>query len=104
MPTLYLVQVWLSRMHADAKRLPFYRYLGGKKAKFLPVPQMNILNGVTHTNWQSTDIQEFMIATTGAINFHEALRVAKYNQLLRIEEGLGDYAKYPGRKVFNPKR
>ena len=27
-------------------------------------------------------------------------RIAKYNQLLRIEEDLGDSAKYPGRKVF----
>ena len=27
-------------------------------------------------------------------------RVAKYNQLLRIEEDLGESAKYPGRKAF----
>ena len=27
-------------------------------------------------------------------------RIAKYNQLLRIEEDLGDSAKYPGRKAF----
>jgi len=27
-------------------------------------------------------------------------RVAKYNQLLRIEEALGDRAEYPGRRVF----
>ena len=26
-------------------------------------------------------------------------RVAKYNQLLRIEEGLGDTARYPGRRA-----
>ncbi|HET7480348.1 MAG TPA: phosphopyruvate hydratase [Rubrobacteraceae bacterium] len=30
-------------------------------------------------------------------------RVAKYNQLLRIEEALGDSAFYPGRGAFNPK-
>ena len=30
-------------------------------------------------------------------------RVAKYNQLLRIEEALGDTAFYPGRSAFNPK-
>ena len=29
-------------------------------------------------------------------------RVAKYNQLLRIEGGLGDSARYPGRKAFAP--
>jgi enolase len=28
-------------------------------------------------------------------------RVAKYNQLLRIEEGLGDSARYPGRAAFS---
>jgi len=27
-------------------------------------------------------------------------RIAKYNQLLRIEEDLGDSAKYPGKKAF----
>ena len=27
-------------------------------------------------------------------------RMAKYNQLLRIEEDLGDVATYPGRKAF----
>lgn len=27
-------------------------------------------------------------------------RIAKYNQLLRIEEELGDIALYPGRQVF----
>jgi len=27
-------------------------------------------------------------------------RIAKYNQLLRIEEDLGDTASYPGRETF----
>jgi enolase len=31
-------------------------------------------------------------------------RVAKYNQLLRIEEALGSSAFYPGRSAFNPRR
>jgi enolase len=35
---------------------------------------LNILNGGAHTNWQSTDLQEFMIAPTGAATFAEALR------------------------------
>jgi enolase len=30
-------------------------------------------------------------------------RVAKYNQLLRIQEALGDTAFYPGRSAFNPR-
>ncbi len=28
-------------------------------------------------------------------------RIAKYNQLLRIEEDLGDVASYPGRTAFH---
>ena len=39
---------------------------------------------------------------TGAPSRSE--RVAKYNQLLRIEEELGDAAVYPGMKAFNVKR
>ncbi|MBR4719719.1 MAG: phosphopyruvate hydratase, partial [Lachnospiraceae bacterium] len=39
---------------------------------------------------------------TGAPSRSE--RVAKYNQLLRIEEALGDAAKYPGMKAFNVKK
>ena len=35
---------------------------------------------------------------TGAPNRTE--RVAKYNELLRIEEGLGENAVYPGLKAF----
>jgi enolase len=38
------------------------------------VPMFNILNGGVHANWQSTDLQEFMIAPVGAPNFREALR------------------------------
>jgi enolase len=31
-------------------------------------------------------------------------RVAKYNQLLRIEDMLGSSAYYPGRLAFNPRQ
>jgi len=55
-------------------RLPLYRYLGGAAACLLPVPMFNILNGGVHANWQSTDLQEFMIAPVGAPSFREALR------------------------------
>ncbi len=40
----------------------------------LPVPMMNIINGGAHTNWQSTDIQEFMIMPVGASSIAEAVR------------------------------
>ncbi len=59
---------------AASQKLPLYRYLGGAHAHVLPAPLMNILNGGVHTNWQSTDFQEFMIAPARAATFAEALR------------------------------
>jgi len=35
---------------------------------------LNILNGGTHTEWQSTDAQEFMVMPLGASTFSEGLR------------------------------
>ncbi|MGA2363207.1 MAG: phosphopyruvate hydratase [Candidatus Aminicenantales bacterium] len=68
------VSLAVARAAAMSVRLPLYRYLGGVSAVTLPVPMFNILNGGVHANWQSTDLQEFMIAPVGAPNFHEALR------------------------------
>jgi enolase len=68
------VSLAVARAAAISVRLPLYRYLGGVSAVTLPVPMFNILNGGVHANWQSTDLQEFMIAPVGAPNFHEALR------------------------------
>jgi enolase len=64
----------VARAAAASSGLPLYRYLGGTSAPLLPVPMFNILNGGVHANWQSTDLQEFMIAPVGAPNFREALR------------------------------
>ncbi len=65
----------LAIVHAAAasRKIPLYRHLGAD-ARVLPVPMMNILNGGVHTNWQSTDLQEFMIAPAGAKNFADGLR------------------------------
>lgn len=60
---------------------------------------MNIINGSCHALSSGLDVQEFMIMPVGAPSRSE--RVAKYNQLLRIEEELGDSAVYPGIKAFN---
>ncbi len=68
------VSLAVAKAAAESQKLPLYRYLGGVHAKVLPVPMLNILNGGTHTNWQSTDLQEFMIAPAGAPTFAEALR------------------------------
>ncbi len=50
-----------------------FKYLGASKAKTLPVPMMNILNGGAHAD-TNVDIQEFMIAPIGADSFKESLR------------------------------
>jgi enolase len=68
------VSMAVARAAAASAGMPLYRYLGGPSANLLPVPMFNILNGGVHANWQSTDLQEFMIAPVGAPNFREALR------------------------------
>lgn len=60
------VSLAVARAAAASGGLPLYRYLGGAQANLLPVPMFNILNGGVHANWQSTDLQEFMIAPVGA--------------------------------------
>lgn len=80
-----------ARAAAESVGLPLYRYLGGIGAKTLPVPMFNILNGGVHANWQSTDLQEFMIAPVGAPNFREALRwgAETYHALKSVLKGAG---------------
>jgi enolase len=68
------VSLAVARAAAASLGLPLYRYLGGVHAHLLPVPMLNILNGGAHTNWQSTDAQEFMIMPLGASSFKEGLR------------------------------
>jgi len=68
------VSLAAAKAGADLLELPLYQYLGGVDAHILPVPLMNILNGGKHAD-NNVDIQEFMIAPVGAINFHEALRI-----------------------------
>jgi enolase len=65
----------LACAHAAAASagVPLYRYLGGARARTLPVPFFNILNGGKHAV-DSTDFQEFMVAPVGAASFTEALR------------------------------
>jgi len=71
--------------------LPLYRYLGGPNAHVLPVPMMNILNGGKHTEWQSTDLQEFMVMPVGAESFREGVRacVEVYHALAKVLTGRG---------------
>ncbi len=71
--------------------LPLYRYLGGPFSDLLPVPMLNILNGGKHTEWQSTDLQEFMIMPVGAETVTEAVRTGAeiYHALGKVLQGRG---------------
>ncbi len=65
---------------------------------------------ISHRSGETEDafIADLAVATNaGQIKTGSASRtdrVAKYNQLLRIEEELGPMAKYAGRAAFNPRR
>ena len=54
------ISMAVARAVAAQLDLPLYRYLGGVRAKILPTPMMNILNGGSHAD-NTVDIQEFMI-------------------------------------------
>ena len=54
--------------------MPLYRYLGGVRARELPVPMMNVINGGAHAQ-NPLDVQEFMIVPAGGGSFGEALRM-----------------------------
>ncbi|MDD5429065.1 MAG: phosphopyruvate hydratase [Candidatus Omnitrophica bacterium] len=56
-----------------SKGMSLYRYIGGDKAKVLPIPMMNILNGGLHAD-NNVDLQEFMIMPVNADSFAQALR------------------------------
>jgi enolase len=67
----------------------------------------NYTNVVSHRSGETEDafIADLVVATrAGQIKTGSASRtdrIAKYNQLLRIEEELGDDARYAGRKAFH---
>ncbi|HXY60590.1 MAG TPA: phosphopyruvate hydratase [Chthoniobacterales bacterium] len=67
------VSLAVAHAAAAAEGKPLFRYLGGKDARVLPVPMMNILNGGAHSD-APIDFQEFMIMPRGAPSFSEALR------------------------------
>lgn len=69
------VSLALAKAAADNQGLRLYEYLGGKDARILPIPLMNILNGGLHAD-NNLDFQEFMIMPIGAPTFKEALRIS----------------------------
>src|ERR1700737_4421086 len=67
------VSLAVAHAAAAAENKPLFRYLGGKDARVLPVPMMNILNAGAHSD-APIDFQEFMIMPKGAPTFAEGLR------------------------------
>jgi len=77
----------VAKAGASFRGIPLYRYLGGARAKQLPVPMLNILNGGKHASG-SVDFQEFMIVPVGAADFHQAMQVSSevYHSLRKVLE------------------
>ena len=67
------VSLAVAKAAAESLNMELYEYIGGKQAKELPVPMMNILNGGKHSD-NNISIQEFMIMPIGDITFAERLR------------------------------
>ncbi|MEM0347119.1 MAG: phosphopyruvate hydratase [Zestosphaera sp.] len=59
---------------ADTIGVPLFTFIGGFKARLLPTPLMNIINGGAHAG-NELAFQEFMIIPVGADKFSEALRI-----------------------------
>jgi len=68
------VSLAVAKAAADTYKIPLFEYLGGLRARILPVPLMNIINGGKHAG-NELSIQEFMIVPVGADRFSEALRI-----------------------------
>ena len=67
------VSIAAARAGAVVRGQPLYAYLSGGRARRLPVPMMNVLNGGKHAD-NAIEFQEFMIVPHGAPSFSEALR------------------------------
>ncbi len=78
---------------ANTAGTPLFEFIGGRRARILPTPMMNIINGGAHAG-NELAIQEFMIVPVGADTFFDAIRIAVevYKQLkneLKTKYGAG---------------
>ena len=67
------VSLAVANAAANFLGLPLYQYVGGVNAKVLPVPMINIINGVSHAD-NSVDLQEFMVMPAGFNSFDAAIQ------------------------------
>ncbi len=68
------VSLAVARVASIQLGAPLYKYIGGIRARTLPTPMMNIINGGAHAG-NELSIQEFMIVPVAGDAFSEALRV-----------------------------
>ena len=93
------VSLAVSKAAAASAHIAYYAYIhdlfqkkiGKHFAPKIPRPMFNILNGGAHTDWQTTDIQEFMVVPLSAPTFAESLRWGDeiYQSLKKILEEKG---------------
>jgi len=81
------VSMAAAKAGALAKGVPLYAFLGGKDARVLPAPMLNVLNGGKHAGTELSP-QEFMVMPIGAIDYHAALRMG-----VEVYHALGKYVK-----------
>lgn len=84
------VSLAAAKAQAQHEGLPLYRYLGGPRARTLPAPMLNVVNGGVHAD-NNVDVQEFMIIPFGMKSFAEALRAAAeiFQTLKKVLQGRG---------------
>ena len=68
------ISLAIAKAAATCSTQSLFRYIGDERARVLPVPMMNIINGGEHAD-NPIDIQEFMIMPIGAKNIKEAIRM-----------------------------
>ena len=68
------VSLAVAKAAAAASKTSLYQYIGGEKAKTLPVPMMNIINGGSHSD-APIAFQEFMVMPVKAKNFTHAMQM-----------------------------
>ena len=85
------VSLAAARAAAASLGIELYEYIGGRNAKALPTPMMNIMNGGKHAD-STLSVQEFMIMPVGAKTFTECLQMSAeiYHNLKKVlkEKGL----------------
>jgi len=85
------VSLACAKATAEELGVPLFAYIGGLRARVLPVPFMNVINGGAHAD-NPLDFQEFMIVPWGGDSFSTALRMGAetYHSLKSLlkEKGL----------------